>query len=74
PETAGGLLQKLTEEQLLHGQYIGLVLALRDELPAALLARTPRLVFLYAWTLHYAGRLGDAHDTIGQFSEFQPNP
>ncbi|WP_141394288.1 hypothetical protein, partial [Pseudomonas aeruginosa] len=35
PETAAGLLQKLTEEQLLHGHNIGMVLALRDELPAA---------------------------------------
>ncbi len=74
PETAAGLLQKLTEEQLLHGHNIGMVLALRDELPAALLASTPRLVILNAWTLLYAGRLAEAEDCIGQLARFLPMP
>lgn len=67
-------MQKLTEEQLLHGHNIGMVLALRDELPAALLASTPRLVILNAWTLLYAGRLAEAEDCIGQLARFLPMP
>ncbi|ABR82110.1 LuxR family transcriptional regulator [Pseudomonas aeruginosa] len=74
PETAAALLQKLTEEQLLHGHNIGLVLALRDELPAALLASTPRLLILNAWALLYAGRLAEAEACIGQLARFQPMP
>ncbi|MBG7372252.1 helix-turn-helix transcriptional regulator [Pseudomonas aeruginosa] len=74
PETAAALLQKLTEEQLLHGHNIGLVLALRDELPAALLASTPRLVILNAWALLYAGRLAEAEACIEQLARFQPMP
>ncbi len=51
-----------------------MVLALRDELPAALLASTPRLVILNAWTLLYAGRLAEAEDCIGQLARFLPMP
>ncbi|KSC50396.1 LuxR family transcriptional regulator [Pseudomonas paraeruginosa] len=74
PETTAALLQKLTEEQLLHGHNIGLVLALRDELPAALLASTPRLLILNAWALLYAGRLAEAEACIEQLARFQPMP
>ena len=51
PEVAASFLERFTEEQLLQGQDLALILRWRTELPDSLLVSTPRLILLNAWAL-----------------------
>jgi ATP/maltotriose-dependent transcriptional regulator MalT len=72
PEAAASFLERFTEEQLLQGQDLALILRWRGELPESLLASTPRLILLNAWALLLVGRLDEAQACADQLERFQP--
>ncbi|TIH09650.1 helix-turn-helix transcriptional regulator [Pseudomonas leptonychotis] len=72
PEVAGSFLERFTEEQVLQGQDLALILRWRSELPESLLCSTPRLILLNAWVLLLVGRLDEAELCIDQLARFQP--
>lgn len=72
PEVAGSFLERFTEEQLLQGQDLALILGWRAELPESLLLSTPRLILLNAWVLLLVGRLDEAQACVDQLARFQP--
>ncbi|MGB4073477.1 MAG: LuxR C-terminal-related transcriptional regulator [Pseudomonas sp.] len=72
PEVASSFLERFTEEQLLQGQDLALLLRWRTELPESLLLSTPRLILLNAWVLLLVGRLDEAQACIDQLARFQP--
>ncbi|MFZ3153887.1 LuxR C-terminal-related transcriptional regulator [Pseudomonas sp.] len=72
PEVAGSFLERFTEEQVLQGQDLALILRWRSELPDSLLCSTPRLILLNAWVLLLVGRLDEAQSCINQLARFQP--
>jgi ATP/maltotriose-dependent transcriptional regulator MalT len=72
PEVAGSFLERFTEEQLLQGQDLALILGWRAELPDSLLLSTPRLILLNAWVLLLVGRLDEALACVDQLARFQP--
>ena len=72
PEVAASFLERFTEEQLLQGQDLALILHWRSELPDSLLSSTPRLILLNAWALLLVGRLEEAQACVDQLARFQP--
>lgn len=72
PEVAGSFLERFTEEHVLQGQDLALILRWRNELPESLLCSTPRLILLNAWVLLLVGRLDEAQTCIDQLARFQP--
>jgi LuxR family transcriptional regulator, maltose regulon positive regulatory protein len=72
PEVAASFLERFTEEQLLQGQDLALILRWRTELPDSLLVSTPRLILLNAWALLLAGRLEEAEECVDGLARFQP--
>lgn len=72
PEVASSFLERFTEEQLLQGQDLALILGWRAELPESLLLSTPRLILLNAWVLLLVGRLDEALACVDQLARFQP--
>ncbi|MDP2245547.1 LuxR C-terminal-related transcriptional regulator [Pseudomonas sp.] len=72
PEVAASFLERFTEEQLLQGQDLALILHWRSELPDSLLSSTPRLILLNAWALLLVGRLDEAQACVDQLARFQP--
>ena len=72
PEVASSFLERFTEEQVLQGQDLALILRWRSELPESLLCSTPRLIVLNAWVLLLVGRLDEAQHCIDQLARFQP--
>lgn len=72
PEVAASLLERFTEEQVLQGQDLALILRWRGELPESLLLSTPRLILLNAWVLLLVGRLDEAQACTDQLARFQP--
>jgi LuxR family transcriptional regulator, maltose regulon positive regulatory protein len=72
PEVASSFLERFTEEQVLQGQDLALILRWRSELPDSLLSSSPRLILLNAWVLLLVGRLDEAQDCIDQLARFQP--
>jgi len=72
PDVAGSFLERFTEEQVLQGQDLALILRWRSELPDSLLCSTPRLILLNAWVLLLVGRLDEAQTCINQLARFQP--
>lgn len=72
PEVAASFLERFTEEQLLQGQDLALILHWRNELPESLLASTPRLILLNAWALLLVGRPEEAQVSVDQLARFQP--
>ncbi|ARU89513.1 LuxR C-terminal-related transcriptional regulator [Pseudomonas sp. M30-35] len=74
PEVAASFLERFTEENLLQGKDIGLILRWRADLPEDLLMSTPRLVVLNAWILLLAGRLDEASYCAAALARFQPRP
>ena len=72
PEVAASFLERFTEEQLLQGQDLALILRWRTELPDSLLVSTPRLILLNAWALLLSGRIEEAEDCVDDLVRFQP--
>lgn len=72
PDVASSFLERFTEEQVLQGQDLALILRWRGELPESLLSSTPRLILLNAWVLLLVGRLDEAQVCIDQLAKFQP--
>ncbi len=74
PEVAASFLERFTEEQLLQGQALSLILRWRSELPDSLLLSTPRLILLNSWALLLTGQLDEALACAEQMARFQPRP
>nr|WP_010486492.1 LuxR C-terminal-related transcriptional regulator [Pseudomonas sp. S9] len=74
PEVAASFLERFTEENLLQGKDIGLILRWRADLPEDLLMSTPRLVALNGWIMLLAGRLDEASHCAAALGRFQPRP
>lgn len=72
PEVAASFLERFTEEQLLQGQDLALILHWRNELPESLLTSTPRLILLNAWALLLVGCPEEAKVCVDQLARFQP--
>ncbi|WP_158271552.1 LuxR C-terminal-related transcriptional regulator [Pseudomonas sp. HMWF032] len=72
PEVASSFLERFTEEQVLQGQDLALILRWRSELPESLLYSTPRLILLNTWVLLLVGRLDEAQACINELARFQP--
>ncbi|MFI8479872.1 LuxR C-terminal-related transcriptional regulator [Pseudomonas sp. NPDC078700] len=73
-EVAASFLERVTEENLLQGKDLGLILRWRADLPEDLLMSTPRLVVLNTWILLLAGRLDEASHCAAALGRFQPQP
>lgn len=74
PEVAASLMQRCTQERLLQGRGLALLLEWRRELPASLLSCTPRLTLLNAWALLLSGRLDEVADYLVVLEQFLPMP
>lgn len=74
PEVAASMLEGFTQDRLLEGRGLALVIALRNELPAELMISTPRLSILNSWALLLSGRLEEAERCIGRLQRFLPQP
>lgn len=72
PETAASYLQRYAEDQLLVGQSVPQLLRWRDELPAGLFSRTPRLIILQSWALIMGTRLDEVDGCIAELARFFP--
>lgn len=72
PEVASSFLERFTEEQVLEGQSLPLIVRWRSELPQSLLYSTPRLILQSAWVLLLLGQLDEAQHCIEQLARFQP--
>lgn len=73
-EMAASLMQRYTEDSILHGRGIAQLLEIRRELPADLLSSSPRLLLLNAWTLLLSGHLDQAQHCCEQLARFTPQP
>lgn len=74
PEVAASLMQRYTQDRLLQGRGLALLLEWRRELPAPLLSSTPQLTLLNAWALLLSGRLDEVPDYIAALEQFLPQP
>lgn len=74
PEVAASLMQRYTQDRLLQGRGLALLLEWRRELPASLLSSTPRLILLNAWALLLSGRLDEVADYLVALERFLPQP
>ena len=73
-DVAANLVQKISEEQLLAEQNVGMLLRWKMDLPDSLLTSTPRLIVLYAWALALACQLDAAEQLGSHLSRFLPAP
>ncbi|MGE8304261.1 MAG: LuxR C-terminal-related transcriptional regulator [Pseudomonas kermanshahensis] len=73
-DVAAGLVQSLSEEQLLAEQNVGMLLRWKMDLPDSLLISTPRLIVLYSWALGLACQLDAAEELASYLSRFLPAP
>lgn len=73
-DVAANLVQKLSEEQLLAEQNVGMLLRWKMDLPDSLLISTPRLIVLYSWALGLACQLDAAEELASHLSRFLPAP
>ncbi len=74
PEVAASLMQRYTQDRLLQGRGLALLLEWRSELPVSLLSSTPRLALLNAWVLLLSGRLDEVPDYLMALERFLPQP
>lgn len=74
PEVAASLMQRYTQERLLQGRGLALLLEWRRELPASLLSSTPRLILLNAWVLLLSGRLDEVPYYLAALEQLLPQP
>ncbi|MBD9424014.1 tetratricopeptide repeat protein [Pseudomonas sp. PDM15] len=72
PEVAASLMQRYTQDRLLQGRDLALLLEWRRELPATLLSSTPRLALLNAWALLLSGRLEEGEEYLAALGRFLP--
>lgn len=74
PEVAASLMQRYSQDRLLQGRGLALLLEWRRELPVSLLSCTPRLTLLNAWALLLSGRLDEVADYLVALERFLPMP
>ncbi|RJG10873.1 helix-turn-helix transcriptional regulator [Pseudomonas cavernicola] len=74
PEVAANLMQHYTRDRMLQGRSLALLTQWCSELPESLLASTPRLVLLNAWTQLLCGRLDEAQEHANRLARFMPQP
>ncbi|UUY08307.1 LuxR C-terminal-related transcriptional regulator [Pseudomonas sp. J452] len=73
-EVAASLMQHYTEDRLLRGRDLALLLEWCRELPPALRSSTPRLALLNAWALLLSGHLDEGELYIAALERFLPQP
>lgn len=73
-EVAASLMQHFTEDRLLQGRDLALLLEWCHELPMALRSSTPRLALLNAWALLLSGHLDEGEAYITALERFLPQP
>ncbi|WP_394558255.1 LuxR C-terminal-related transcriptional regulator [Aquipseudomonas alcaligenes] len=73
-DVAASLMQRYTEDRLLRGRGLALLLEWRRELPAELLTSTLRLTLLNAWALLLTGRLDESQTYIDALERGLPQP
>lgn len=71
-DVAASLLEKLSEEELVHEQAAIKVVNYREQLPADLLESTPKLAILYAFTFALGNRPRDAINCLDALGKFLP--
>ncbi|MDH1210523.1 LuxR C-terminal-related transcriptional regulator [Pseudomonas chengduensis] len=74
PEVAASLMQRYSQDRLLQGRGLALLLEWRRELPTPLLSSTPRLALLNAWALLLSGRLDEVTEYLVALDRFLPQP
>ncbi|QKE64118.1 helix-turn-helix transcriptional regulator [Aquipseudomonas campi] len=73
-EVAASLMQHYTEDRLLRGRDLALLLEWCRELPTTLRCSTPRLALLNAWALLLSGHLDEGEVYIAALERFLPQP
>ncbi|MEK1905219.1 MAG: LuxR C-terminal-related transcriptional regulator [Pseudomonas sp.] len=73
-EVAASLMQRYTEDRLLRGRDLALMLECCHELPETLRYSTPRLTLLNAWALLLSGHLEESEVYITALERFLPQP
>ncbi|WP_283246511.1 LuxR C-terminal-related transcriptional regulator [Zestomonas insulae] len=74
PEVAASYLQRYGHGQLLIGQSVAQFLQWRNELPASLLASTPKLIIMQAWALILCMRLDEVDACLADLVQLLPQP
>ena len=74
PEVAASLMERYTEDRLLQGRGIALLLEWQHELPEEMLISTLRLTLLNAWATVLSGRLDDSQHYVQALERFLPQP
>lgn len=74
PEVAASLMERYTQDRLLQGSGIALLLEARRALPLSMQAATPRLTLVNAWILLLSGRLEEAQHFVDTLGRFLPQP
>ena len=74
PEVAASLMERYTEDRLLQGRGIALLLQWQHELPQEMLVGTLRLILLNGWAMVLSGRLDEAQHYIHALENFLPQP
>lgn len=74
PEVAASLMERYTEDRLLQGRGIALLLEWQSELPEDMLVSTLRLTLLNAWATVLSGRLEETQHYIQALERFLPQP
>lgn len=74
PEVAASLMERYTEDRLLQGRGIALLLEWQNELPEEMLVSTVRLTLLNAWATVLSGRLSESQHYIQALERFLPQP
>lgn len=71
-EVAASLMQHFTEDRLLQGRDLALLLEWCRELPMTLRTSTPRLALLNAWALLLSGHLDEGEQYLAALERFLP--
>nr|WP_082805328.1 LuxR C-terminal-related transcriptional regulator [Pseudomonas sp. BMS12] len=74
PEVAASLMERYTEDRLLQGRGIALLLEWQHELPQEMLVSTLRLTLLNGWATVLSGRLDEAQHYIHALERCLPQP
>ncbi|CAD5109285.1 helix-turn-helix transcriptional regulator [Pseudomonas carbonaria] len=74
PDVAASLMERYTQDRLLQGHGLALLLEWCRELPTELRGSTPRLALLNAWALLLGGRLDEGEEYVVALERFLPQP
>ncbi|MGE8065245.1 LuxR C-terminal-related transcriptional regulator [Pseudomonas sp. NPDC089569] len=74
PEVAANYMERLKPDLQLADGNLHRLLEWRQQLPEALLASTPRLIYLSVLALLFSGRLNESQTCLNQLNRFLPHP